>query len=218
MRTSATWSTSDPYGIDVNGESCRCAHEASAAKKASMSLAICGGAKAGATISGLDALDKISLNAERPAHIVARDRSRRRRGGRVKLRRYVALAIVCAAALAAAGGASSGGAKQALTPVTYATSFGTFGRDAYAYVALEKGFFRNAGFDVKIVPGAGSVAVAQSVAAGSVDFGPADVAAVAVARAESGVPVKVVALIQQTTMAAFFALKSSGISKPADLA
>ena len=136
----------------------------------------------------------------------------------MKLRRYLALAIVCAAALAAAGGASSGGAKQTLTPVTYSTSFGTFGRDAYAYVALEKGFFRKAGFDVKIVPGAGSVAVAQAVAAGSVDFGPADVAAVAVAKAESRVPVKFLALIQQRTMAAFFALKSSGISKPSDLA
>ena len=119
---------------------------------------------------------------------------------------------------AGAAGAPRAGAKQALTSITYSTSFGNSGRDAYAWVALEKGFFRDAGFDVKIVPGAGSVAVAQAIAAGSVDFGPADVAAVAVARAESGVPVKVVALIQQTTMAAFFALKSSGISKPTDLA
>jgi NitT/TauT family transport system substrate-binding protein len=108
--------------------------------------------------------------------------------------------------------------KRALTSITYATSFGNFGRDAYAWVALEKGYFSAAGFDVKIVPGAGSVAVAQSIAAGSVDFGPADVAAVALARAESGIPVKVTALIQQNTMAAFLALKSSGISKPTDLA
>jgi NitT/TauT family transport system substrate-binding protein len=126
-------------------------------------------------------------------------------------------ALVLALAAAAAG-APRAGAKHALTSITYSTSFGNSGRDAYAWVALEKGFFRDAGFDVKIVPGAGSVAVAQAIAAGSVDFGPADVAAVAVARAESGVPVKVVALIQQTTMAAFFALKSSGIAKPTDLA
>jgi NitT/TauT family transport system substrate-binding protein len=136
------------------------------------------------------------------------------------MRGRVALAVAAAfvAALAAVGGASGAGERRALTSVTYSTSFGNFGRDAYAYVALEKGFFRDAGFDVKIVPGAGSVAVAQAIASGSVDFGPADVAAVALARAESGVPVKVVALIQQNTMAAFFALKSSGIAKPADLA
>jgi NitT/TauT family transport system substrate-binding protein len=129
------------------------------------------------------------------------------------------LASVCVLAVAAgASGSERGPSRHALTSVTYSTSFGNFGRDAYAWVALEKGYFRAAGFDVKIVPGAGSVAVAQAIAAGSVDFGPADVAAVAVARAESGVPVKVVALIQQNTMAAFFALKSSGIAKPTDLA
>ncbi len=141
---------------------------------------------------------------------------------RLLLASVVASASACALALAVGASAShrvdSGSSQRALTTVTYSTSFGNFGRDAYAWVALEKGYFRDAGFDVKIVPGAGSVAVAQAVAAGSVDFGPADVAAVAVARAESGVPVKVVALIQQNTMAAFFALKSSGISKPTDLA
>ncbi len=130
----------------------------------------------------------------------------------------VMLVVACVGALATVGGASGSAAKRTLTSITYSTSFGNFGRDSYAWVALEKGYFRDAGFDVKIVPGAGSVAVAQSIAAGSVDFGPADVAAVALARAESGVPVKVVALIQQNTMAAFLALKSSGISKPSDLA
>jgi NitT/TauT family transport system substrate-binding protein len=131
----------------------------------------------------------------------------------------ITFAAVGALALAAtASAAHRGGQKRALTQITYSTSFGNFGRDAYAWVALEKGWFSDAGFDVKIVPGAGSVAVAQAIAAGSVDFGPADVAAVAVARAESGVPVKFVALIQQNTMAAFLALKSSGIAKPTDLA
>jgi NitT/TauT family transport system substrate-binding protein len=142
----------------------------------------------------------------------------------VKRKAFAGLALAAAAAVAVAGSASgsqhrqSASQKRALTSITYSTSFGNFGRDAYAWVALEKGYFRDAGFDVKIVPGAGSVAVAQSIAAGSVDFGPADVAAVALARAESGIPVRLTALIQQNTMAAFLALKSSGISKPSDLA
>lgn len=134
---------------------------------------------------------------------------------KVRLLSVVLALLVCAVAAVTS---ATAGTQRKLATVTYSTSFGNSGRDAYAWVALEKGFFKEAGFDVKIVPGAGSVAVAQAVAAGSVDFGPADVAAVAVAKAESGVPVKVVGLIQQTTMAAFFALKSSGISKPADLA
>jgi NitT/TauT family transport system substrate-binding protein len=139
----------------------------------------------------------------------------------VKARALVQVLVASTCVLAVVGTASGSqreAERRALTAVTYSTSFGNFGRDSYAWVALEKGYFRDAGFDVKIVPGAGSVAVAQAIAAGSVDFGPADVAAVAVARAESGVPVKVVALIQQNTMAAFFALRSSGITKPTDLA
>jgi NitT/TauT family transport system substrate-binding protein len=147
-----------------------------------------------------------------------------KREGDVRGKVLIGLTLAVAAAVAVAASASgspareSAPAKRALTSITYSTSFGNFGRDAYAWVALEKGYFRDAGFDVKIVPGAGSVAVAQAIAAGSVDFGPADVAAVALARAESGVTVKVIALIQQNTMAAFLALKSSGISKPTDLA
>ena len=54
-----------------------------------------------------------------------------------------------------ADGSRYGGA-QALEKVTYLTSFGTFGRDAYAYVAKEKGYFADAGFDVDIKPGAGT--------------------------------------------------------------
>ena len=37
--------------------------------------------------------------------------------------------------------------------MTYLTSFGNFGRDSYAWVAKEKGFFKDAGFDVEIKPG-----------------------------------------------------------------
>ncbi len=142
----------------------------------------------------------------------------------MKRKAFAGLALAAVVAVAVASSASGSqhrqkaAHKRALTSITYSTSFGNFGRDAYAWVALEKGYFRDAGFDVKIVPGAGSVAVAQAIAAGSVDFGPADVAAVALARAESGVPVRLTALIQQNTMAAFLALKSSGISKPTDLA
>lgn len=36
---------------------------------------------------------------------------------------------------------------------TLLTSYGTRGRDAYAYVAVDKGYFRAAGFDVRIEPG-----------------------------------------------------------------
>jgi len=141
----------------------------------------------------------------------------------VKRRLFVQLAVGLAAltvigAAAGAGSSADRHAKRALTSITYSTSFGTLGRDCYAYVALEKGFFRDEGFAVKIVPGAGSVPIAQGIAAGTLDYGVADVGAVAVAKGSAAIPVKFVALIQQKTMSSFLALKGSGITKPADLA
>ncbi|GGM71434.1 ABC transporter substrate-binding protein [Lentzea pudingi] len=104
-----------------------------------------------------------------------------------------------------------------LTEVDYLTSFGTFGRDAYAYVAQEKGFFEQAGLDVTITPGTGSVDVLKMVAAGRADFGVADFTATAITMAKEKLPVTVVAAIQQRSLAAIVALEGGGIGKPADL-
>ena len=104
-----------------------------------------------------------------------------------------------------------------LRKVDYLTSFGTFGRDAYAYVAEEKGFFEQAGLDVTITPGSGSVDVLKLVAAGRADFGVADFTATAITTAKERLPVSVVAAIQQRSLAAIVALEGGGIGKPADL-
>lgn len=108
-------------------------------------------------------------------------------------------------------GAGQGGQKQ-LIKIKYSTSFGTFGREAYAFVALDKGFFRDAGFDVSITPGTGTINVATLVASGQVDYGPGDTTSVVLARANNGLPVKCVALIQQSTLSAYFVRKDSGIN------
>ena len=58
--------------------------------------------------------------------------------------------------------------------MTYLTSFGNFGRDSYAWVAKDKGFFKEAGFDVEIKAGQGTGAVIQTIVGGQADFGPID--------------------------------------------
>ena len=65
-------------------------------------------------------------------------------------------------------GSSATGRAQ-LETIKYATSFGAFGRDAFVYVAIEKGYFRDAGFDVQVVPGLGSDN-ARLLAAGQIDY------------------------------------------------
>jgi NitT/TauT family transport system substrate-binding protein len=102
--------------------------------------------------------------------------------------------------------------------VNYLTSFSTFGRDAYVYVAQEKGFFDQAGLDVTITPGTGSVDVLKLVAGGRADFGIADFTATAITVAKEKLPVTTVAAVQQRSLAAIVALEGGGIGTPADLA
>lgn len=118
------------------------------------------------------------------------------------------LALVSVSAV----GVASAGQGATLVPIKYSTSFGTFGREAYAYVALEKGYFRDAGFDVSITPGTGTINVATLIASGQVDFGPGDSTAMVLARANSGLPVKCVSLIQQGSLSSYLVRKSSGIN------
>lgn len=113
---------------------------------------------------------------------------------------------------------STAQAQDDLIEINYLTSFSTFGRDAYAYVAKEMGFFEEAGLDVNINPGSGTVSVMQLIAAGTADFGPGDAATAFIAIANEGLDLKAVAAVQQNTLAAVIALESSGIATPQDLA
>lgn len=105
-----------------------------------------------------------------------------------------------------------------LKQVSYLTSFNTFGRDSYAYVALEKGYFKDAGFDVAIKAGSGSVDVMKLLASGSADFGVADFSAAVITVANEQLPVTAVGAIHQRTLSAIMSLDGNGIAKPSDLA
>jgi NitT/TauT family transport system substrate-binding protein len=136
-------------------------------------------------------------------------------------------AAALATALAFAAGCSgsddsddSGGNAGSGTPVkvTYLTSFGNFGRDAFAWVALEKGYFRDAGFDVTIQKGEGSAANIQKVVSGQVQFTPIDLTGGLLYLGKN--PARdftAVAAIQQRTMAAIASTEDKGIKTPKDL-
>ncbi len=101
--------------------------------------------------------------------------------------------------------------------VTFVTDFGFNGRHAYYYVALEKGYYKTANLDVKIVRGQGSTDAGKQVAAGPAQIGFADSSAVIFAKANDGIPVKLVSIIYARPPHAIYVLKDSGISKPKDL-
>lgn len=101
--------------------------------------------------------------------------------------------------------------------VDYLTSFSTFGRDAYVYVAEAQGYFDEAGLDVTINPGSGTVDVMRLIETGTADFGPGDAATAIITIANQGVGLKAVAAVQQQTLSAIATTEGTGISEPADL-
>ncbi|WP_250038194.1 ABC transporter substrate-binding protein [Paractinoplanes maris] len=112
-----------------------------------------------------------------------------------------------------------GGGGASLEKITYLTSFGTFGRDSYAYVALDKGYFKDAGFDVTINPGKGSGENIKSIVSGQAQFTPIDLTGglIAAGGKDKTTGFTAVAAVQQRTMAAIIALEGSGINSPKDL-
>jgi NitT/TauT family transport system substrate-binding protein len=132
------------------------------------------------------------------------------------MRKVVAAVLVVLAV--AACGTPPPRDNTGFSKINYLTSFSTFGRDAYVYIALEKGFFDAEAIEVTITPGTGSVDVLKLVAGNRADFGIADFTATAITVAKEKLPVTAVAAIHQRSLAAIVALEGNGISKPADLA
>lgn len=143
-----------------------------------------------------------------------------------KLTRTALVAAVAALGMAVTGcSAQTGNGTTKTDPdssvemvdVTYLTSFNTFGRDAYAFVALEKGYFKEAGFNVEIQPGTGTVDVLKLIASGQADFGVGDFQGAALTIANEGLPVRIVSVIHDKSLAAIATAEGYGITSPKDL-
>lgn len=128
---------------------------------------------------------------------------------RHRLLTLAAAAVVTLTTAAACGSDSNDetpATEQPLVDVVYLTGFGTFGRDAYAHVALEQGFFADAGFNVEIRPGTGTVDVMTLVASGQADYGVADLGAMVTTLAGEDLPVRAVAAVHQRSLVAIASL------------
>jgi NitT/TauT family transport system substrate-binding protein len=101
--------------------------------------------------------------------------------------------------------------------VTFITDFGFNGRHAYYYVALEHGYYRQAGLDVSFVRGNGSADAIRKVGAGAAQVGFADAGSLVLARANDGIPVRMVAMVYAAPPHAIYATEGGSIRKPQDL-
>lgn len=125
------------------------------------------------------------------------------------------LLVFCAALLASCGGASAQGG-DGLTKVTLTLDWYPNADHAGIYAAQERGYFEDAGLDVKIQQPSDPASVLQLVAAGRSEFGVSYETEVTAAAARD-VPVKSVMAIMQEPLNSIISLKESGIESPEDL-
>lgn len=134
-------------------------------------------------------------------------------------RRTLALAAVAPLLGAAAGcSGSSESAGNSTTKITYITAFGTFGRDAFAWLALDKGWLEQAGFDVTIKPGAAIGENLKLLTSGQAQYCAGDLTGATIDLGSGSYQdVRAFTAIHQRTLVSIISLKGSGITAPKDL-
>ena len=126
-------------------------------------------------------------------------------------RKYISVATVALIAVLGTGALAAD-----LTKLTFQLNYPAAGYNAGYELAVEKGFYKDAGLDVTIEPGNGSQITAQLVAAGKADIAFADASPV-MKLISQGAKMKVIATILQGNPAQVTALKKTGLKSVADM-
>jgi len=110
------------------------------------------------------------------------------------------------------------GAAQAQSPekVVLLLNFYLYSEHAPFFLGRERGYFKEQGIDLEIQEGRGSGITVQAIAAGTAQFGYADVASM-VKAAGQGAPVTAVGILLQRSPMAVIGLAERGVRRPADL-
>jgi NitT/TauT family transport system substrate-binding protein len=148
----------------------------------------------------------------------------------MELRATKVLSAVFAAAVLLAAGCSdsdsteAGETGAAADKVTYVTAFGAAGRDAFAWIAQEKGYFAQQHLDVTVQLGKATGENLKALAGGQAQFANLDLTGAMIsanARNTSGAPAykdfRAVMAVHQQTLVSVMAIQGSGINTPRDL-
>src|SRR5689334_6984736 len=127
---------------------------------------------------------------------------------RVFSRPFAALSLAAAAASMAAAPAVA-----QTQQLRFVLDFVPGGWHTPFYVARDRGFYRDAGLEVDITPGAGSADTAKLVGAGRAPLGFSDAGTMASAVVQD-VPITTVAMFYQQTPLTIFSLEKQGIRRP----
>ena len=124
------------------------------------------------------------------------------------------LAVVLVLAAVPAGGPAQ---TKPLKSYTLILDFVPTGEYIPHYTALEKGWYRDEGLDVKILRGQGSGDTIKRIAAGQGEVGIADMSALIAARANTDIAVKAIALWYRRPPHGVFVRTDSPIKSPKEL-
>ena len=142
------------------------------------------------------------------------DRGPKQRGVHMRMRRSIAL---LAAVVVVAAACSSTSAPAELKPIRLQLQWFPQAQFAGYFAALEKGYYKEEGFDVTILPGAVEIVPAVVVEGGQAEFGISWVPRMLAPR-ESGADGVVIAQIFQRSPTLQVSFKDRNITKPEDLA
>jgi len=130
-------------------------------------------------------------------------------------RRYAQFVVAILAAIATALGLAQAQTPRPVEKINFLLDFTPYGKHAPFFAAIDKGFWKDAGFDVTIIKGEGSATTAASYAAGAVDFAFADTPASIIARGR-GAMIKVAGVIHDKSLYAVGTLEENNIKTPQD--
>jgi NitT/TauT family transport system substrate-binding protein len=128
------------------------------------------------------------------------------------MRTFAALLLLLLGSVAGAPAQS-----KPLRPFTFILDFLPYGEYTPYFTALDKGWYREEGLDVKILRGAGSGDTVKRIAVGQGDAGSADFSALVAARANEDVKVKAIGAYFRRPPHSIFVREGSGINGPRDL-
>jgi NitT/TauT family transport system substrate-binding protein len=129
-----------------------------------------------------------------------------------------AFVTVLLVALTACHSTSSSSTTPSVDKINYLTAFGAVGRDAFIWVAKEKGYFKDANIDVNIQLGAAVGDNLKNLSAGKAQFASLDlIGAWILAGKGTSKDFTTVAVIHQQTLVSIIALQGGGVTTPKDL-
>ncbi|MFG2373339.1 ABC transporter substrate-binding protein [Streptomyces sp. NPDC048504] len=141
------------------------------------------------------------------------------------IRSYRTATVFCTAVTLLAAACDSNSSSKSQSPakdhITYVTAFGAAGRDAFAWVAEQKGYFRQAGIDVQIELGKATGENLKALASGNAQFTSLDFTGATISAGAKNSTAyrdfRAVLAIHQRTLVSIVAMQGSGITTPKDL-